>query len=150
MSTWASRRSAWTISSSTKRVLPIPASPRTAKSPPRPANARQTRHGGGASAPPPLEDLPIQLPGLDLRLDTQLPLHDVHALLILPKRRSSLSELRVERHECPVHWFLEGIEREQSVRGADRQLELARLTLLGQQSGQALECPVAQSRPLAP
>jgi hypothetical protein len=51
---------------------------------------------------------------------------------------------------CPVHRFLEGVEGEQSVRGVDRRLKLARLTLLGQQSGQALEYSVAQSRPLAP
>lgn len=90
------------------------------------------------------DDLLVELPGLLLRLDSQLSLQGAYTDLVLLEGRPPAAESGVEAHEAPVDRLLKRIERDQSQRRPERILCSSGLTLPGKQPGQGLDCQLPQ------
>src|SRR5262249_34092345 len=94
-----------------------------------------------------LQNFPIKLFCLGLRLGPELSLKDVDTDLVLPERRPSPTLARIEPHQRTMNRFLERIERKQTDRGLNGRLSRLALGLMAKQPGKGLEHKL--SEPLA-
>jgi hypothetical protein len=92
-----------------------------------------------------LDDVLIEASGLGLGLRAQLPLEGRDAALVLAEGGAPAALPEVQAHQGAVPGFLERVEGEQPLRGADGALGLAGSGQVGDQPGERLQDELAEA-----